>query len=289
MMPERKMRRDRERQTLERVSTFEHGDDASARMPARDADHDVGELGEILIGQREPAERIAGARVEAGGNHHQLRLEPVRGGHEDLRNTPRISLRPDRRERVVDDEAAAFAVALLVRTAGARIPRVLVNVENSTAPSLQNTSCVRCVMHVPVGDENPIDAVPPPRVSRADRDVVEHAEPHAAALRGVMAGGRTAQKRGSRRPFITASTAETTVPAAASAAVSDPGESSVSPVLSVRRRQRSPRERFSDIRRCGPGGRRLRSPAAASRPTGGLALEHADGSMTASSRFGLSG
>ena len=48
-------------------------------------------------------------------------------------------------------------------------------------------------------------------------------------------GGRTAQNALRMLPRMTASTAVMMAPAAVSAAVSDPGEISVSPVLSVRR------------------------------------------------------
>ena len=60
------------------------------------------------------------------------------------------------------------------------------------------------MVHVPVGDEDPLDAVSSRGVARADRDIVENAEAHAAALRRMMTrrphgaeriGGATAQHR----------------------------------------------------------------------------------------------
>src|SRR6266850_4877293 len=139
------MRSHGERQTLERIPTLEDGHHSSARVLTRDADHDVGEPAEILIGQREPAERIAGARVEAGGDHHQLRLEALRGGDEAFTERAENLLAPGTSgKRIVDDEPASFALALLVGTAGAGIPRVLMTVEEQ---------------HHPVGPENLLRAV----------------------------------------------------------------------------------------------------------------------------------
>jgi hypothetical protein len=48
----------------------------------RDLEDERGEVGEVGVGERELAERIAGARVEAGGNHHQIRLEALGCRHE---------------------------------------------------------------------------------------------------------------------------------------------------------------------------------------------------------------
>ena len=54
------MGRDGARKTVECVTTFEHGHEPSARVLARDRKHDVGEIREILVREREPAQRIPG-------------------------------------------------------------------------------------------------------------------------------------------------------------------------------------------------------------------------------------
>ena len=54
------------RETVQRVAALEHRHQSSARMLTGDLAHHVREIGEILIGERELAERIASARVEAG-------------------------------------------------------------------------------------------------------------------------------------------------------------------------------------------------------------------------------
>src|SRR5438034_10748818 len=118
------MRRHGARQTVERISAFEDRHDAPARVLARDADRDTGELCEILIGQREAAERIAGARIEAGGDHHELRLESIRRRHQRLaKDAENLFAAGSGGKWIVDDETAAFALTILIRTAGARIPR----------------------------------------------------------------------------------------------------------------------------------------------------------------------
>src|ERR1700724_1866377 len=72
------------REPVQRVAPLEHGHESSRRMLPGDLDHHVREIGEILIGEGELPEWIAGARVEAGGGDHQLRLETLRSGHEHL-------------------------------------------------------------------------------------------------------------------------------------------------------------------------------------------------------------
>src|ERR1700681_1280826 len=92
------------RETVQRVAPLEHRYQSSARMLTGDLDHHVREIGEILIGEGELPEWIAGARVEPGGGHHQLRLETLRGGHEHVtKHTQNLLAARARRGPPVDD------------------------------------------------------------------------------------------------------------------------------------------------------------------------------------------
>src|SRR5262245_54620336 len=119
-----------------------------------DAEDDAGELVEILIGQREAAERIADARVEAGRDHHELRLESIRQRYKPLtERRDNLWRARSRGERIVHDQAAALAFALLVGTAGARIPRVLMRVEEQhRAVAPEHRLRAVAVVDVPVGN-----------------------------------------------------------------------------------------------------------------------------------------
>src|SRR2546425_10245813 len=115
------VRIDRAREAVEGVTSLEHRHDASARVLSGDLGDDAGEFGKIAVGQSEPAERIAGARVEAGRDHHELGLEALRRryqpGPKRIENLVAASAC---RERPVNSAAATLALAGLGRAAGAR-------------------------------------------------------------------------------------------------------------------------------------------------------------------------
>src|SRR5262249_26827612 len=88
-------------------------------------------------------------------------------------------------------QAARLAIALLCRTARARIPRVLMDIEEqhrTIAP--EDFLGAISMMYVPVRDEDSVDAVTPDGVARPDGDVVEDTETH-SAVGGRMVPGRT--------------------------------------------------------------------------------------------------
>src|SRR6476660_9166481 len=130
-------------------------------MLARDDEQQIGQFHEVLISQGELAERVARARIEARRNQHQFRLETRCGRHEpfakgfqDLRSAGTCW------KRVIDDQAARLAIALLCRTAGPGIPRMLMDIEEqhrTIAP--ENLLRAITVMHVPVGDEDSVDTM----------------------------------------------------------------------------------------------------------------------------------
>src|SRR5688500_3997928 len=59
------------RQAGKIVATFEERDDATFGVTVGDAAHQPGEIGEVFVGQQEMPERVAGSRVESGGNEHE--------------------------------------------------------------------------------------------------------------------------------------------------------------------------------------------------------------------------
>ena len=66
------------------VAPLERRHDPSPGMPVGDLPDDGGELGEVGIGEGEPAEGIADARVEAGRDEDELRSEAVGRRHEPI-------------------------------------------------------------------------------------------------------------------------------------------------------------------------------------------------------------
>ena len=87
-------------EAAEVVATFERGDEPAAGVAFGDPAHDPSHLGEVGVGEREPAEGIADPRVESGRHQDQLRAEgvgrgqePVAVGPEDLA-PPRSGLPP---------------------------------------------------------------------------------------------------------------------------------------------------------------------------------------------------
>ncbi|UCF75312.1 MAG: 50S ribosomal protein L3 N(5)-glutamine methyltransferase, partial [Betaproteobacteria bacterium] len=70
----------REMRTLPR----EYRHEPAAGVDPCDGEHHAGQVGEILIGEGKPAERIAGARIKARRDEHELRLEAIHGGEERL-------------------------------------------------------------------------------------------------------------------------------------------------------------------------------------------------------------
>jgi hypothetical protein len=58
------MGRDGAREAVARVAAFEHRHDAAPRVLAGDSGNERRQLGEVGVGQRELAERIAGARMK---------------------------------------------------------------------------------------------------------------------------------------------------------------------------------------------------------------------------------
>ena len=66
------------------VAPLERRHDPSPGMPVGDLPDDGGELGEVGIGEGEPAEGIANARVKAGRHEDELRSEAVGRRHEPI-------------------------------------------------------------------------------------------------------------------------------------------------------------------------------------------------------------
>src|SRR6185295_12562874 len=100
------VRCDGARKAVTRIASFEHRHDASARVLPGNLDHDIRELGEVGVSERELAERIAGARIEAGRDHHELGPEALRGRNEARsKRAENLVAAGAGRERPVDDAA----------------------------------------------------------------------------------------------------------------------------------------------------------------------------------------
>ena len=99
-------------------------------------------------------------------------------------------------KRIIHDESARFAFPDLRRRASARIPRMLMRVEEQDRTIVpEDFLGAVAVMHIPIDDQHALDPVIPPRVPRANRDVVEHAEAHSAIRGRVMSRRAHGAKR----------------------------------------------------------------------------------------------
>lgn len=97
------------------VTPLERRHDPSSGMPVGDLPDDPGELGEVGIGEGEPAEGIACARVEASRHEDELRPEAIGRRHEALSKGADDLPSPGAcREGAVDREAIPRAAAGLV-------------------------------------------------------------------------------------------------------------------------------------------------------------------------------
>ena len=136
------------------------------------------------------ASGIGAVRVEPGRHEHQLRLPAADQRRDDVLDQRAVHgvARPAR-DRHVDRVAAPVARAHVARRARAGIQRPLVDrAEQHRRVGVEDVVRPVAVVHVPVEDQHPLDAVRGARVRRADRDVVEEAEAHRAGRLGVVAG-----------------------------------------------------------------------------------------------------
>ena len=172
---------------LRRVAPLQNADDPSAAPPIRARANGSGKMLEVLHLQSEPAEWISGERVEAGRDEHQV-------GHETFARRVDASLQSvdiiRGRERGphwdVPDALVGTAVA---GGACSGVPRPLVHRhESDVGLTLDQRLGAVTVMHVPVYDEDALEAVRPPRVMRRDCDVAEQTEPHRTVSDRVVAG-----------------------------------------------------------------------------------------------------
>ena len=122
-------------------------------------------------------------RVEAGRHENELRVERANRRLDELAERPRVvGVSRPRREWQVEGVLVARP-----RTAGAGIERPLVDrhEEHGRVVAERRLRPVP-VMNVEVHDRDALDAELGLGVAGGDRDVVEDAEPHRAALEGVM-------------------------------------------------------------------------------------------------------
>ena len=157
----------------------------------------VRQFGEIAISEAELAERVSQARVEPCRDHDELGSERSGRGQQPVAERAQdLFAAGVRRERAIDGRVGPRARAGFVAHASAGIPRRLVRAKEQDGRVLvEDILRAVAVMHVPVHDQDALQAVALDRVARPDRDIVEDAESHALYRTRVVAG-RTQRAEG---------------------------------------------------------------------------------------------
>ncbi len=165
-------------------------------MLAGQIEHQAREFHVVFVGQFESTERVALARVEAGRDHHQLRLVTVHGIRQGMERGQEFPPAGAGRHRPIHRGSEPRAAAGFLPASRPRIPRPLVRAEIEDGTVLvEDLLGAVAVVHVPVDDQHLADAVLPLRISGGDAGVVENAKAHAAFGRGMMSR-RTHQAEG---------------------------------------------------------------------------------------------
>ena len=170
---------DEPRQRLEVVAALEDGCDAVGQSPAA-----ARELAEAVLCDVHVRKRVSHVCVEAGRDEDELRLEPLNGGLDYLRERLEVLLVPGAGpQRDVDRR-----LRLVVRTAAARVERPLVerDEEDAVVVAEDRVGAV-AVVDVEVDDRDPVETEALLSRARRHRDVVEDAEAHRAPREGVVA------------------------------------------------------------------------------------------------------
>src|SRR6185437_13291475 len=118
--------------------------------------------------QTEPAERIAAARIETGGYQQQRRTVIAHRPAEIHRKCAQDLIAPRTRgERAVQLCAFCISCSRLISVARSRIPGGLMRTEEEhTRISVKDILRAVAVVHVPIGNSNPINAVLLLRITR---------------------------------------------------------------------------------------------------------------------------
>ncbi len=172
------------------VAAFQDGNQAALAMAFGGVPEETGELGKIGVREAETSERVAFPGVESGGNEEEFGLEFVQGrkkgfaeGGEDFRPSGPGG------EGAVEDFPGAPALPGFRGVAGAGIPGGLVGGEKEHgAVGVKDLLGAVAVMHVPIHDGDPTDAVPFLRVVGGDGDIVEETKAHGGGGPGVVTG-----------------------------------------------------------------------------------------------------
>ena len=182
------MRRGGAGEPREVVAAFQERNDPSAGVPVGDAADEAREIGEILVVQKKLPQRVAQSRIEPCGNQDKLGPEFFRGGQElFLECCEDSGAAGPGGKRAVDRRAETGAGACLIGAPRAGIPRRLVRAEKEhRAIGVKDILRPVAVVHVPIDDQCPREAVPALRVPRGEGDVVNHAESHPEIDRCVM-------------------------------------------------------------------------------------------------------
>ncbi len=175
--------------TNEIVATLENRNETATGIFVRDVQRDVGEFGEIGIGEKKTAERVAAAGIEAGGDQNEIGAEGFHARREVLTESAGyFRAAGTGGERAIERELLPCPLTGFARRSCSRIPGRLVRAEEEDGGiGVEDVLRAVTVVHVPIGDGDALDSVATLRVAGSNGDIVEQAEAHAARRTGVMA------------------------------------------------------------------------------------------------------
>ena len=179
---------DRRSKPREVVASFENGYHSAATRSCGKIEKQPGEIREILVCKPELPERVADARIEAGGNQKELRTEILQGGEKPVAEGSQNFL-PTRAggEGAIDREPGTFSFSCFGSVPGPRVPRPLMSGEKKDrAVRVENLLSPVAVVDVPVNDCHALQPMLPLSVARRDRNIVEDTKSHRCGRTRVM-------------------------------------------------------------------------------------------------------
>lgn len=184
-------------ESFEVVAAFQDADQAPARVPGGDLQHDRCHLTEVGVLEQEPAQRIAAARIKAGGDEYEIGPELVHGRDQFLAERPQhLCMTGPGGQGPIQSCAAAAAGPGFVRSPGAWIPGPLVyREEEHAAVGVEGVLRAVAVMDVPVDDRHLLHTMRFLRVARCDGHAVVDAKAHPSRGGGVVARRANSRER----------------------------------------------------------------------------------------------
>jgi hypothetical protein len=179
-----------ESQALQIVATLQQGDQTALAVVIGEVGEHCRELAEVVIPEKELAERIPNSGVEPGRDQDEIgakfpgsREKQFTKSGEDFRRSAAG------RQRAVDRLACSRTVTCFIRRASARVPGRLVSAEKkNTSIGIEDILCAVAVVHIPVRNQNAFRSMSALGIARCDSNAIEEAETHAARATGVVSG-----------------------------------------------------------------------------------------------------